>query len=195
MPTIEKELDRRTLLYSLLMPVMNQYIKGLDKGKGMYFLFIKSETKTPGGLVARPVLTSYYKSRHFREKPFDPYNVYTSPTEAILCPDSHQSIAIHFLEQHWRLLCQDIRMGSPSEEDVTDPSLRKAVMKILSPNPEMADLMEHECSKELWEGIIKRLWPNTKYLEVIVTGAMAQYIPTLDFYSGGLPQLCTIYAS
>ncbi|GLJ20877.1 hypothetical protein SUGI_0380900 [Cryptomeria japonica] len=222
MPTIEEELDRRTLLYSLLMPVMNQYIKGLDKGKGMYFLFIKSETKTPGGLVARPVLTSYYKSRHFREKPFDPYNVYTSPMEAILCPDSHQSMyaqllcglaqnkqvlragavfasgllrAIHFLEQHWRSLCHDIRMGSPSEEDVTDPSIRKAVMNILNPDPEMADLMERECSKESWEGIIKRLWPNTKYLEVIVTGAMAQYIPTLDFYSGRLPQLCTMYAS
>ncbi|GLJ20897.1 hypothetical protein SUGI_0381250 [Cryptomeria japonica] len=136
MPTIEEELDRRTLLYSLLMPVMNQYIKGLDKGKGMYFLFIKSETKTPGGLVARPVLTSYYKSRHFREKPFDPYNVYTSPMEAILHPDSQQNMyaqllcglaqnkqalragavfasgllrAIHFLEQHWLSLCFAVR--------------------------------------------------------------------------------------
>ncbi|GLJ20895.1 hypothetical protein SUGI_0381230 [Cryptomeria japonica] len=55
--------------------------------------------------------------------------------------------------------------------------------------------MERECSKESWEGIITRLWPNTKYLEVILTGAMAQYILTLDFYSGGLPQLCTMYAS
>ncbi|GLJ20885.1 hypothetical protein SUGI_0381070 [Cryptomeria japonica] len=97
MPTIDEELDRRTLLYSLLMPVMNQYIKGLDKGKGMYFLFIKSETKTPGRLVARPVLTSYYKSRHFREKPFNPYNVYTSPMEVILCPDFHQSMYAQLL--------------------------------------------------------------------------------------------------
>jgi hypothetical protein len=28
MPTIHKELERRTLLYSLLMPVMNQYMEG-----------------------------------------------------------------------------------------------------------------------------------------------------------------------
>ncbi|KAH9318943.1 hypothetical protein KI387_020712 [Taxus chinensis] len=97
MPTIEEELDRRTLLYSLLMPVMNQYMKGLDKGKGMYFLFVKSETPTPGGLVARPVLTSYYKSRHFREKPYDPYNVITSPMEAILCVDSYQSMYAQLL--------------------------------------------------------------------------------------------------
>lgn len=40
-----------------------------------------------------------------------------------------------------------------------------------------------------------RIWPKTKYLDVIVTGAMAQYIPTLDYYSGGLPLACTMYAS
>ncbi|KAL0384278.1 UNVERIFIED_CONTAM: putative indole-3-acetic acid-amido synthetase GH3.1 [Sesamum radiatum] len=97
MPTIKEELDRRQLLYSLLMPVMNLYVKGLDKGKGLYFLFIKSETQTPGGLLARPVLTSYYKSDHFKTRPYDPYNVYTSPNEAILCPDSFQSMYTQML--------------------------------------------------------------------------------------------------
>ena len=51
-------------------------MKGIDKGKGMYLFFIKSEAKTPGGLLARPVLTSYYKSRYFKERPYDPYNIY-----------------------------------------------------------------------------------------------------------------------
>ncbi|KAL7199480.1 hypothetical protein ACSBR2_021706 [Camellia fascicularis] len=68
------------------MPFMNLYVPGLDKGKGLYFLFVKSETKTPGRLLARPVLTSYYKSELFKTRPYDPYNVYTSPNEAILCP-------------------------------------------------------------------------------------------------------------
>ena len=72
-------------------------MNGLDKGKGLYFLFIKSETKTPGGLLARPVLTSYYKSDHFKTRPHDPYNVYTSPNEAILCPDSFQSMYTQML--------------------------------------------------------------------------------------------------
>ncbi|KAJ6361018.1 hypothetical protein OIU77_004948 [Salix suchowensis] len=116
MPTIEEELGRRSLLYSLLMPVMNQFVPGLDRGKGMYFLFIKSEAKTPGGLVARPVLTSYYKSSYFRERPYDPYTNYTSPNETILCQDSYQR-------------------------------------------------------------------------------TMSQYIPTLDYYSNGLPLVCTMYAS
>ncbi|XP_010539260.1 PREDICTED: indole-3-acetic acid-amido synthetase GH3.6-like [Tarenaya hassleriana] len=221
MPTIEEELDRRSLLYSLLMPVMSQFVPGLDKGKGMYFLFIKSEAKTPSGLLARPVLTSYYKSSHFKERPFDPYTNYTSPNETILCPDSYQSMysqmlcglcqrmevlrvgavfasgfirAIKFLEKHWPELACDIRTGILSAQ-ITDPSVRGAVDKILKPDPKLADFIENECGKESWQGIITRLWPNTKYVDVIVTGTMSQYIQTLDYYSNGLPLVCTMYAS
>nr|GEY50040.1 hypothetical protein [Tanacetum cinerariifolium] len=106
MPTIEAELGRRSLLYSLLMPVMNQFVSGLDKGKGM-----------------------------------------------------------------------------------------EAVMTVLKPNPKLSEFIEYECSKKSWQGIITRLWPNTKYIDVIVTGTMSQYIPTLDYYGNGLPLVCTMYAS
>ncbi|XWS27923.1 hypothetical protein CRYUN_Cryun25bG0022000 [Craigia yunnanensis] len=221
MPTIEEELGRRSLLYSLLMPVMSQFVPGLDKGKGMYFLFIKSEAKTPGGLVARPVLTSYYKSSHFKDRPYDPYTNYTSPNETILCPDSYQSMysqllcglcqrkevlrvgavfasgfirAIRFLQKHWPLLCNDIRTGT-IDAQITDQFVREAVMKILKPDPKLADFIEAECIKDSWQGIITRLWPNTTYVDVIVTGTMSQYIPTLDYYSNGLPLVCTMYAS
>lgn len=221
MPTIREELDRRQLLYSLLMPVMNLYMPGLDKGKGLYFLFVKSETKTPGGLLARPVLTSYYKSDHFKTRSFDPYNVYTSPNEAILCPDSFQSMysqmlcglyerqqvlrlgaifasgllrAIRFLQLNWPELAHDIRTGTLNSK-ISDSDIRRCMTQVLRSDPELADFIESECSKDNWERIITRIWPNTKYLEVIVTGAMAQYIPTLDYYSGGLPKVCTMYAS
>ncbi|KAI3448148.1 hypothetical protein Pfo_004813 [Paulownia fortunei] len=221
MPTIKEELDRRQLLYSLLMPVMNLYVKGLYKGKGLYFLFIKSETKTPGGLLARPVLTSYYKSDHFKTRPYDPYNVYTSPNEAILCVDSFQSMytqmlcglyereqvlrvgavfasgllrAIKFLQLNWQQLTHDIRTGSLNPQ-VTDTSIRECMTRVVRPNPDLADFIARECAKDNWERIITRIWPKTIYLDVIVTGAMAQYIPTLDYYSGGLPKACTMYAS
>ncbi|KAI4322852.1 hypothetical protein L6164_022505 [Bauhinia variegata] len=221
MPTIEEELARRSLLYSLLMPVMSQFVPGLEKGKGMYFLFIKSEAKTPGGLLERPVLTSYYKSSYFRDRPYDPYTNYTSPNETVLCLDSYQSMysqllcglcqnkevlrvgavfasgfirAIRFLEKHWALLCQDIRTGTINPQ-ITDVSVREVVMKILKPDPKLADFIQTECSKSSWQGIITRLWPNTKYVDVIVTGTMSQYIPTLDYYSNGLPLVCTMYAS
>ncbi|GLT87017.1 hypothetical protein SLE2022_051210 [Rubroshorea leprosula] len=221
MPTIEEEMDRRTLFYSLQMPVMSQFVPGLDKGKGMYFYFIKSESKTPGGLVARPVLTSYYKSAHFKDRPYDPYTNYTSPDQTILCADSYQSMysqllcgliqnqevlrvgavfasgfirAIRFLEKHWEVLCNDIRTGI-LDSKISDESVRESVAKILKPNPELACYIELECRKGSWKGIIPRLWPNTKYIDVIVTGTMSQYIPTLDYYSNGLPLVCTMYGS
>ncbi|KAF5791618.1 putative GH3 family protein [Helianthus annuus] len=221
MPTIAAEMDRRQKLYSLLMPVMNLYVPGLDKGKGLYFLFIKAESKTPSGLVARPVLTSYYKSQQFKTRPFDPYNVYTSPNETILCVDSFQSMysqmlcgliyreevlrcgavfasglvrAIKFLQLNWQELAQDIESGKLSTK-IIDPAVRDCVSKILKPNPDLARFVREECCEGNWEGIITRIWPNTKYLDVIVTGAMAQYIPILDYYSGNLPKTCTMYAS
>ncbi|CAM8917384.1 unnamed protein product [Rhodiola kirilowii] len=221
MPTISEELDRRQMLYSLLMPVMNLYVPGLDKGKGLYFLFTKSETKTPGGLLARPVLTSYYNSDHFKTRPFDPYNVYTSHNESILCTDSFQSMytqmlcglyqhnqvlrlgavfasgllrAIRFLQLNWGQLVHDIRTGTLNPK-ITDVKLKACMESVVKPDSELADLIRKECEKDDWEGIITRIWPNTKYLDVIVTGAMAQYIPTLDYYSGGLPLACTMYAS
>ncbi|KAG6470861.1 hypothetical protein ZIOFF_071941 [Zingiber officinale] len=221
-PTIKEDLDRRQLLYSLQMPVLNCYVPGLDQGKGLYFLFVKSEMKTPGELTARPVLTSYYNSEHFKNRPYDPYNVYTSPTAAILCTDAFQSMyaqmlcgllqrvdvlrvgavfasgllrAIRFLQLHWQDLCNDIAAGSLTTK-VTDPSVRAAVAELLSqPDRALAGFLAAECSKGDWAGIITRIWPNTKYLDVIVTGAMAQYISTLEYYSGGLPMVCTMYAS
>ncbi|XP_044493550.1 probable indole-3-acetic acid-amido synthetase GH3.1 [Mangifera indica] len=220
MPTIHEELDRRQKLYSLLMPVMNLYVPGMDTGKGLYFLFIKAETRI-SGLVARPVLTSYYKSEHFKNRPYDPYNVYTSPNEAILCADSYQSMytqmlcglimreevlrvgavfasgllrAIRFLQLNWKELALDISTGNLNPK-VTDSAIKDRMGKILEPNPELAEVITKECSKENWERIITRIWPKTKYLDVIVTGAMAQYIPTLEYYSGGLPMACTMYAS
>ncbi|KAK7330997.1 hypothetical protein VNO77_25205 [Canavalia gladiata] len=221
MPTIEEDMGRRQSFYSLQIPVMNQYVAGLDKGKALHFLFTKAETKTPSGLVARPVLTSYYKSDHFKNRPFDPYNVYTSPDEAILCSDSFQSMytqmlcglimrhqvlrvgavfasgllrAIRFLQLNWSQLAHDISTGTLSPK-ITDPSITECMAKILKPDPELANFITEECSGQNWECIITRIWPNTKYLDVIVTGAMAQYIPTLEFYSGGLPMACTMYGS
>eukprot|EP01018_Ginkgo_biloba_P003576 Gb_36596 [translate_table: standard] len=223
MPSVPEELDRKTLLYSLLMPVMNQYLPGLDKGKGMYLFFIKAERKTPSGLLARPVLTSYYKSNHFRNRPRDPFNMYTSPDEAILCPDSRQSMfcqllcgliqrhdvvrvgavfasaflrAIKFLEENWQEMCENIRQGHLSDW-IDDLPCRMAVSRLLpQPDPELAQSLHLECRKKSWDGIIIRLWPQTKYIDVIVTGSMAQYIPTLNYYSGGkLPLVCSMYAS
>ncbi|XP_068661091.1 putative indole-3-acetic acid-amido synthetase GH3.9 [Aristolochia californica] len=223
MPSIAEDLDRRTYLYNLIIPIMNQYVPGLDEGKAMYLYFAKAEMSTPSGLPARPVLTSYYKSKHFKCRSRDPFNDLTSPDQAILCTDSRQSMycqllaglvhrkqvlrlgavfasaflrAITFLERDWTYFCDDIRSGQ-LDSSITDHSCRSAMSDYLtSPNPDLADEIEAICDRVSWNGILGQLWPRAQYVEVVVTGSMSQYITALEFYTDGkLPLVCTMYAS
>ncbi|XXG80625.1 hypothetical protein AAC387_Pa09g1447 [Persea americana] len=200
-----------------------RHIPGLDEGKAMYLYFVKAEASTPCGLPARPVLTSFYKSKHFKCRSKDPFNDLTSPDQAILCTDSRQSMycqllsgllhrhhvlrlgavfasaflrAITFLERHWPQLCNDIRRGH-IDSSVTDPGCLAAMSALISrPNTQLAAEIEAICERTSWKGILGQLWPKAKYIEVVVTGTMAQYIPGLEFYSGGkLPLVCAMYAS
>lgn len=190
----------------------------------MFLYFVKAEMSTPCGLPARTVLTSYYKSKHFKFRSRDPYTDFTSPDEAILCNDSNQSMycqllaglvhrnqvlrfgavfppallrAISFLKRNWMNICNDIRDGQVDLTEVTDLKCRTAMSAILSlPDPRLADEIEAICSRESWKGIICQLWPKAKYIEAVITGSMAQYIPALQYYSDEkLPLVCTMYAS
>ncbi|KAK6143592.1 hypothetical protein DH2020_023940 [Rehmannia glutinosa] len=203
--------------------IWNRYMKGLDKGKAVFFNFTKPETKTQGGILARSALTSLYKNKNnvLKNRPYDPNAIDTSPNEAIHCVDTFQSMytqmlcglyqrehvlrvgavfasgllrAIRFLQLNWQQLTHDIRTGLLNPK-VTHPPILECMTQIMLPHPDLADFIAEECAKDNWEGIITRIWPNTKFLDVVVTGAMAQYIPTLDYYSGGLPIASTVYAS
>ncbi|XP_073283914.1 putative indole-3-acetic acid-amido synthetase GH3.9 [Primulina huaijiensis] len=224
MPSIAGDLDRRTFVYNLIMPLINQYVLGLDEGKAMYLYFVKAETSTPCGLPVRTVLTSYYRSRHFQNRPHDIFNDFTSPNATILCYDSDQSMycqllagllhrrevlrlgavfasallrAISFLEHHWRDFCRDIRAGKLGSA-IDDRECRYAMSGVLDgPYPDLADEIEQICGETAsWKGIICRLWPNAKFIEAVVTGSMSQYVPALRYYSDEkLPLICTMYAS
>ncbi|CAM0957784.1 unnamed protein product [Alopecurus aequalis] len=221
MPSTKDDHDRRKLLNSLVMPVRNMYFPGLDKGKGLYFALVKPGTTTPSGIPVRALTASMFMNEHVRNpsaaRPHD-----TSPTAAILCADTSQGMyaqmlcglcqrhdvvrvgavfasgllrAIRSLQLSWEQLAADIEAGELAPSRVTDPSVRDAVAGILRPDPELAQFIRAECSSGDWEGIVTRIWPNTKYLETIVTGAMAQYLPMLKYYSGGLPTVSSIYGS
>ncbi|XP_017979815.1 PREDICTED: indole-3-acetic acid-amido synthetase GH3.17 [Theobroma cacao] len=220
MPMTAKELDKRTIIRNTLpWSVINKFADGLEQGKGMYLFFVMPDMRTPSGLRARPSLTSCLKSSYFQKQIS---SVYTSPYATILCLDINQSVycqflcgllqrdevlrvgasfanvlgrAIRFLKDYWRELCTNIRTGQLSHW-ITDPGCRNALSLILNkPNPQLADSIEGTCSKKSWEGIIKELWPRTKFVDVIITGSMAQCIPTLEFYCGGLPLVSSYYAA
>ncbi|KAJ4908444.1 4-substituted benzoates-glutamate ligase GH3.12 [Raphanus sativus] len=222
MPWNNKYLDNLTFAYDLRMHVITKHVKGLEEGKGMMFLFTKQESITPSGLPARVATSSYFKSDYFKNRPSNWYYSYTSPDEVILCSNNTQSLychllcglvqrdevvrmgsifasvmvrAIKFLETYWEELCSNIRTGHLSQW-ITDLGCRSSVSLVLGgPRPDLADTIETVCNQSSWEGIVKRLWPNTKYIETVVTGSMGQYVPTLNYYCSDLPLVSTTYGS
>ncbi|XP_010556087.1 PREDICTED: 4-substituted benzoates-glutamate ligase GH3.12-like [Tarenaya hassleriana] len=222
MPWNNKYLDNLTFIYDLRMLVISKHLDGLKEGKGMMFLFTKLDVTSPCGLPARVATSSYFQSAYFKNRPSNWYYCYTSPDDVILCPDNKQSLychmlcglvqrdevvrvgsvfasvlvrAIKFLEDNWKELCSNIRLGHASEW-ITDPGCRNSVSSILKgPRPELADAIEEECNKGSWKCIVTRLWPKTKFIETVVSGSMEQYIPALEFYCNGLPLVSTTYGS
>ncbi|GLJ26892.1 hypothetical protein SUGI_0526070 [Cryptomeria japonica] len=193
LPTNTDYAEKRNLFFGLVRAVRNQYVEELGDWNTLHFIFVRDEMKTAGGLVYRSATTSLYKSQRFRDA-FH-CNLYTSPIECILCTDVYESMysqllcallhrkqvmrmgalfangflmAIRVLEQHWTQLCFHIESGILNKE-IRDPFVREAVTKILQPDPNLAQLIRSECSNGRWEGTIRRLWPNAKYIDVIVT--------------------------
>ncbi|CAN6477804.1 unnamed protein product [Victoria cruziana] len=220
-PVIANHHEGIYAIYGWLVPaIINRYVSGLDHGKVLHFFSVKTATKSPGGLITRPVLTSYYKSPQFLRKHYANIN-YTSPIPSIHCTDVFQSLysqllvgladrlavvqmgstfppsllqAVNFLQLHFQDLATDIEHGTVNPQ-ITDPAVRAALQHILAPDPENAQHIRRECSGGNRQGIIRRIWPNIKLLDIVVTGAMAQYISSLNFYSGDLPLTSTIYGS
>ncbi|KAH0931458.1 hypothetical protein HID58_008575 [Brassica napus] len=220
-PMTAEELEQRMLFSSLHRPLISKQIEGISDGKSLSFFFVTREGKTASGLMVRTMVTCVIKMAGSANK--DMWDqVQISPHGLYTCDDTTQSMycqllcgllqrenvsrlgapfassflkVIKFLEDHWKELCSNITTGRVSDW-ITDPQCLSGVGKFLSaPNPELASLIEQECGKTSWEAIVRRLWPNAKCIEAVVTGSMAQYIPMMDFYCGGLPLVSSFYAS
>ncbi|RZC86325.1 hypothetical protein C5167_007510 [Papaver somniferum] len=177
-PMTEEDAERRYFFRSLVMPIVDQYIPGLDKGKVMYIMITVPQDKTPGGIGLSYSSTAFYKTSYFKDGfKNNPYNNYTCPIEAIYCEDSYQSMysqvlcglyqndqvlrlgapfgsgmvsIVRFIQENWTSLCNDIRNGRIDNKKITDLLVRKAVSKLLSikPNPKLANLIETECKRD-----------------------------------------------
>ncbi|CDP18355.1 unnamed protein product [Coffea canephora] len=108
---------------------------------------------------------------------------------------SYDIWVIKFFKENWQEMSSNIRTGQMSDW-ITDPNCKRAVSLILSKQmPDLADSIDRVCQEKSWEGIIKKIWPRTKYVMAIITGSMAQYIPALEVYTGGLPVVSPVYGS
>ncbi|KAH0907423.1 hypothetical protein HID58_039250 [Brassica napus] len=220
-PLTAEDMEQRNLFVSLYRPLPFKHIKGLSEGKSLLFYFLTRESETASRIPVRTMITCVLKSVTPANK-FIWERIQISPIEIATCPDTIQSMycqllcgliqrgnvsrlgapfassflkVINFLGDHWSELCSNIKTGSVSPW-IKDAQCLSGISKFLSaPNPELASIIEKECSKTSWEAIVRRLWPNAKCIEAVVTGSMSQYIPMLEFYGGGLPVISLFYGS
>ncbi|KAE8075883.1 hypothetical protein FH972_014566 [Carpinus fangiana] len=195
-----------------------------DGGRILEFIYSSKQFKTKGGLAVGTATTHYYASEEFKIKQEITKSFTCSPEEVISSGDYKQSTYCHLLlglffskevefitstfaysivqafsafEENWKEICNDIREGSLSQR-VNIPKMRKAVLKIISPDPCLASKIEG-CCEELqnlnWGGLIPKLWPNAKYVCSILTGSMQPYKKKLRHYAGELPLVSADYGS
>ncbi|CAN6448711.1 unnamed protein product [Victoria cruziana] len=221
LPLVEGDHDRYAMAVKLIASVMNRHGFGLKHGKALEFMHVRKEWETSAGIPARLASTSWYKSKHFLSNQQLHNKVYTSPLPAIHCTDMFQSMysqllaglvdrlsvvhlgaiyalglvqAIRFLERHYQDLAADLEQGTVDSR-ITDKDVRTALESRLVPDPENAAHIRNECGGGRWKGILRRIWPNARYLAAIATGSMSQYVSALEFYSDGLPLVSLVYAS
>ncbi|XP_075519381.1 jasmonoyl--L-amino acid synthetase JAR4-like [Primulina tabacum] len=191
-------------------------------GKALQFIFSSKQFMTKGGLAAGTATTNVYRNSKIKKTMRDMQIPFCSPDEVIFGPDFHQSLYCHLLcglifrdevqvisstfahsiihafrtfEQVWEELVSDIRGGVLSTQ-ITVPSVRLAVSKILKPDPESANTISHKIlGLSNWNGLIPELFPNTKYIYGIMTGSMEPYLMKLRHYAGNLPLLSADYGS
>ncbi|KFK25570.1 hypothetical protein AALP_AA8G132100 [Arabis alpina] len=221
-PLTTEEMEQRMSFTSLYAPIIHKHIEGLSEGRSLSVFFVNRESKTASGLMVRTMITCVLKSVDPITASVIWDKIQISPHAILTCADTTQSMycqllcgllqrenvarlgapfassflkVIKFLEDHWQELCLNIRTGSLSDW-ITDPQCVSGIGKYLTcPNPELASLIEQECSQTSWEAIVRKLWPKAKCIEAIITGSMAQYIPMLEFYGGGLPLISSFYGS
>lgn len=194
---------------------------GYKDGKGLNIAFAGKQQDTPSGIKAGALSTNYFRSERFRNRIKNPNGDYCVPDEVILCEDSGQGMychllcslaqapevvkvhslfaativaAIRVLQKQWPEIVEDIRTGTLNEK-ITEPEMRVAVEKTLQPNPDLASAIEKECSKEDWEGIIPRLFPNARFVSCIMSGSMAQYTSAMKHFSGHVPIMSGAHAA
>ncbi|KAG6419511.1 hypothetical protein SASPL_121733 [Salvia splendens] len=196
-----------------------------EKGRVLEFIYSSQRSKTKGGITVGTATTHVYASEEFKMKQHETKSYTCSPQEVISSGDYKQSTYCHLLlgihyakeveyvtstfaysvvqafrsfQEVWREICVDIRDGTLSPTRVSIPDVRRAVLEVIRPNPDLASKIEARCQdleKRDWMGLIPELWPNAKYVYSIMTGSMQPYLSKLSHYAGNLALISADYGS
>jgi anti-anti-sigma factor len=101
---------------------------------------------------------------------------------------------LHFIEENWIQLVEDIREGVLSKDADIVPEIRQKLQEELQPDPERADELEKIFQEGFDTPILRRLWPNMDYINAIGSGGFVSYTNKIRRYSGDVPMCFANYA-
>ncbi|XP_058745529.1 jasmonoyl--L-amino acid synthetase JAR6-like isoform X1 [Vicia villosa] len=194
----------------------------IQDGKDLSFIYGNNAPPKKGGVILGTATSNVLGNPGYKNAMQALKSPSCSPDDVIFSPDFQQSLYCHILcgllfreevqsisstfahsiiyafrtfEKDWEELVNDIKKGVLSSR-ITVPSIRIAMSKLLKPNPELANLIHKKCKGlRNWYGLIPELFPNVKYIQAIMTGAMEPYLKKLRHYAGEVPLLTSEYGS
>ena len=102
---------------------------------------------------------------------------------------------LRYLQRHWDAFLYDMEHGTISPEFKLDEEWKDYIQHHLPPNPKRAEELRQFSGSDLSDGLIRKLWPNVKYLRLSSGMQFHPYIEILDHYSGNLPVYPFLYAA
>ncbi|MCR5404661.1 MAG: GH3 auxin-responsive promoter family protein [Butyrivibrio sp.] len=102
---------------------------------------------------------------------------------------------LRFLERHWDAFLHDMETGDVSPEFKVDEEWKDYLKRNLKPNPKRAEELRRLSGPDLSDGLIRKIWPNVKYLRLSSGMQFHPYIEILDHYSGSLPVYPFLFAA
>ncbi|CAH2057741.1 unnamed protein product [Thlaspi arvense] len=221
-PFTDELMENTLQLFRTAFAFRNREFPIDDNGRALQFIFSSKQYVSTGGVPVGTATTNVYRNPNFKTGMKSIQSLCCSPDEVIFSPDVHQALYCHLLsgilfrdqvqyvfasfahgivhafrtfEQVWEEIITDIEDGVLSSR-ITVPSVRTAMSKLLTPNPELADTIRTKCMNlSNWYGLIPALFPNAKYVYGIMTGSMEPYVKKLRHYAGDLPLVSHDYGS
>ena len=94
---------------------------------------------------------------------------------------------MRYLEENWKLLCEDIEKGLINDTVQISEDIRKELKPYLKPNQKRAAELRDIFEKGFDRPVVPNIWPQYSLTSTIVTGSFSFYIDKLKRYFGELP--------
>lgn len=102
---------------------------------------------------------------------------------------------MNYIYKNWEMLLTDMEQGSVDERVKLSDKWKKFVIDRLPPDHARVQELRRLSYQELLQGMIKKLWPHTKYIQAIGGKAFSSYMDRLRQNAGDIPIHYFAYAA